>query len=123
TVDLFRDFKGERILFGANAAFGFADDGGGHATTRVQPLKDHVDHFVTRDGDAAIADLFAGKTIVNRFRTTDEWKRHSHAGAKVVSQHPDRKAGDGSQNILMAELETFLGCVHYVSGGCGLCMD
>src|SRR5258708_1694270 len=50
TVSLFRDFKGERILYGANAAFGFADHGGGHATTRVQPLKDHVDHFITRDG-------------------------------------------------------------------------
>ena len=118
TVALFRDFKGERILYGANAAFGFADDGGGHATTRANPLKDHVDHFITRDGDAAIADLFAGKTVVNRFRTTDEWRRHAHAGAAVVAQHPDMKAG-----ILMAELDTFLGCVHYVSGGCGFCKD
>lgn len=122
TVDILRDFKSaggrDTILFGANAAFGFADGGGGHATTRVQPLKDHVDHFVTRDGDAAIADLFAGKTIVNRFRTPLEWKRHAHAGAAVVGQHPDMDAG-----ILMAELDTFLGCVHYVSGGCGFCKD
>src|SRR5581483_1547784 len=128
TVDLLRDFKGERILFGANAAFGFADDGGGHATTRVQPLKDHVDHFITRDGDAAIADLLAGKTVVNRFRTPLEWKRHAHAGTAVVSQHPDMKAGAagggaGGSSILMAELDTFLGCVHYVSGGCGFCKD
>jgi radical SAM superfamily enzyme with C-terminal helix-hairpin-helix motif len=118
TVELFRDFQGERILFGANAAFGFADGGGGHATTRVQPLKDHVDHFITRDGDAAIADLLAGKTVVNRFRTPLEWKRHAHAGAEVVGQHPDMERG-----ILMAELDTFLGCVHYVSGGCGFCKD
>ncbi len=118
TVELFRDFKGERILFGANAAFGFADDGGGHATTRVQPLKDHVDHFITRDGDAAIADLFAGKTVVNRFRTDAEWKAHPKLGAAVVAQHPDMPRG-----ILMAEIDTFLGCVHYVSGGCGFCKD
>ncbi|MEA3190894.1 MAG: hypothetical protein QOD77_1476 [Thermoplasmata archaeon] len=117
-VELFRDFKGERLLYGANAAFGFADDGGGHATTRVQPLKDHVDHFITRDGDAAIADLFAGKTVVNRFRTADEWARHAVAGAPVVAQHPDMGAG-----ILMAEIDTFLGCVHYLSGGCGFCKD
>jgi radical SAM superfamily enzyme with C-terminal helix-hairpin-helix motif len=117
-VQLFRDFDGDTMLFGANAAFGFADDGGGHATTRANPLKDHVDHFVTRDGDAAIADHFAGKIVVNRFRTPDEWSRHAQAGAGVVAQHPDMAAG-----ILMAEIDTFLGCVHYLSGGCGFCKD
>lgn len=117
-VGLFRDFKGERILFGANAAFGFADDGGGHATTRAHKVGDHIDHLITRDGDAAIADLVRGKTVVNRFRTTDEWAKHAVAGAAIVDQHPDMKAG-----ILMAELDTFLGCVHYVSGGCGFCKD
>lgn len=127
-VSLFRDFKGERILYGANAAFGFADDGGGHATTRAHKVGDHIDHLITRDGDAAIADLFAGKTIVNRFRTTDEWSRHAKAGAPIVAQHPDMKAGagvagGGGSNILMAEIDTFLGCVHYLSGGCGFCKD
>lgn len=123
-VSLFRDFKGERILYGANAAFGFADDGGGHATTRAHKVTDHIDHLITRDGDAAVADLFGGKTVVNRFRTTDEWARHAKAGAAVVAQHPDMRAGqDGSQNILMAEIDTFLGCVHYLSGGCGFCKD
>ena len=117
-VSLFRDFKGERILFGANAAFGFADAGGGHATTRAHKVTDHIDHLITRDGDAAVADLFAGKTVVNRFRTADEWARHAKAGAPVVAQHPDMKAG-----ILMAEIDTFLGCVHYLSGGCGFCKD
>lgn len=118
TIDLFRDFKGERMLFGANAAFGFADGGGGHATTRAHKLGDHIDHFITRDGDAAIADLLTGKTVVNRFRTIDEWNRHAKAGAEIVSQHPDMHAG-----ILMAEIDTYLGCVHYVSGGCGFCKD
>jgi radical SAM superfamily enzyme with C-terminal helix-hairpin-helix motif len=117
-VSLFRDFKGERMLFGANAAFGFADAGGGHATTRAHKVTDHIDHLITRDGDAAIADLVAGKTVVNRFRTTDEWAKHAVAGAEIVDQHPDMKAG-----ILMAEIDTFLGCVHYVSGGCGFCKD
>ncbi len=115
---LFRDFEGDTMLFGANAAFGFADGGGGHATTRVNPLKDHVDHFITRDGDAAIADHFGGKIVMNRFRTTQEWSRHANAGAEIVTQHPDMDAG-----ILMAEIDTFLGCVHYLSGGCGFCKD
>jgi radical SAM superfamily enzyme with C-terminal helix-hairpin-helix motif len=95
TIGLFRDFKGERILFGANAAFGFADGGGGAATTRAHKLGDHIDH-----------------------RTTQEWSRHAHAGVPIVAQHPDMASG-----ILMAELDTFLGCVHYVSGGCGFCKD
>ncbi len=118
TVRLFREFKGERILFGACAAFGFADDGGGHHTTRANPLRDHVDHLITRDGDAAIADLFAGRTVVNRKRTPDEWDRHAVAGAEVVAQHPDAPRG-----IVFPEIETFLGCVHFVSGGCGFCKD
>lgn len=118
TAQLFREFDGETMLFGANAAFGFADGGGGHATTRADPLKDHVDHFITRDGDAALSDLFGGKIVVNRFRTADEWTRHAQAGAPIVAQHPDMKAG-----ILMAEIDTFLGCVHYLSGGCGFCKD
>ncbi len=117
-VSLFRDFSGDTLLFGANAAFGFADGGGGHATTRINPLTEHVDHFITRDGDAAIADHFAGKIVMNRFRTTDEWSRHANAGADIVTQHPDMDAG-----ILMAEIDTFLGCVHYLSGGCGFCKD
>lgn len=118
TTAFFRDFNGDTMLFGANAAFGFADGGGGHATTRVNPLKDHVDHFITRDGDAAIADHFNGKIVMNRFRTADEWSRHALAGAEIVAQHPDMHAG-----ILMAEIDTFLGCVHYLSGGCGFCKD
>jgi radical SAM superfamily enzyme with C-terminal helix-hairpin-helix motif len=118
TVRILRDFKGERVLFGANAAFGFADDGGGHATTRADKARDHVDHLLTRDGDAGLRDLCAGRTVVNRHRTLDEWDEHALMGAPIAAQHPDQKAG-----ILMAEIDTFLGCVHYVSGGCHFCKD
>lgn len=114
-LNLFRHFRGDRILFGDNAAFGFADKGGGHATER---LGDHVDHLATRDGDALIRDLFAGKTPTNRFRSMDEWGEHATLGAPVVAQHPDMEHG-----IVMAEMDTFYGCVHYVSGGCHFCSD
>lgn len=117
TLGLFRNFKGERILFGDNAAFGFADGGGGHATSRYK-LGDHLEHLITRHGDAAIRDLFSGKEVHNRFRTMDEWNEQAILGASVVSQHPDMKPG-----ILMAEMDTFYGCVHYVSGGCHFCSD
>ncbi|MGB0652716.1 MAG: radical SAM protein [Thermoplasmatota archaeon] len=117
-VGLFREFKGERFLYGACSAFGFPDEGGGHATNRAQPLTDHIDHLITRDGDAAIADWAAGRTVVNRFRTPQEWEAHALAGAEVVAQHPDTPLG-----ITFAEIETFIGCVHYVSGGCGFCKD
>lgn len=117
TVSLFRDFKGERVLFGDNAAFGFPDAGGGHATSRYR-LGDHLEHLATRHGDALIRDLLSGKTPQNRFRTMDEWNEHAVLGAEVVRQHPDMQHG-----ILMAEMDTFYGCVHYVSGGCGFCSD
>ncbi len=117
TIDIFRQFKGHRFLFGDNAAFGFPDQGGGHATDRLK-LSDHVDTLATRDGDAAIRDYFDGKIPVNRFRTMDEWTQHSIRGAEVVAQHPDQRHG-----IVFAEMDTFYGCVHYVSGGCHFCSD
>ncbi len=117
TVSLFREFKGERVLFGDNAAFGFPDAGGGHATNRYK-LGDHLEHLATRHGDALLRDLFEGRTPMNRFRTMDEWDEHAVLGADIVAQHPDTKHG-----ILMAEMDTFYGCVHYVSGGCGFCSD
>ena len=118
SVALFRAFRGERVLFGDNAAFGFPDAGGGHATTRADPVQDHVDHLATRHGDALLRDLFAGRTPRNRFRTMDEWEEHALLGAGVVAQHPDMRHG-----IVFAEMDTFLGCVHYVSGGCHFCSD
>lgn len=115
--NLFRHFKGERILFGDNAAFGFADEGGGHATNRYVK-GDHLEHLATRHGDAVIRDVLEGRTAMNRYRTMDEWNEHALLGAGVVAQHPDMKHG-----ILMAEMDTFYGCVHYVSGGCHFCSD
>lgn len=117
TIDIFRHHKGHRFLFGDNAAFGFADQGGGHATDRLK-LTDHVDTLATRDGDAAIRDFFDGRTVQNRFRTMDEWTEHAVCGAEVVAQHPDQQHG-----IVFAEMDTFYGCVHYVSGGCHFCSD
>lgn len=117
TVELFRAFDGHRILFGDNAAFGFPDSGGGHATTRFT-LSDHVDTLASRDGDAAIRDFFDGKVPQNRFRTMAEWNEHAIRGAEVVAQHPDAEHG-----IVFAEMDTFYGCVHYVSGGCHFCSD
>ncbi len=118
TVQLMRDFSGDTILFGDNAAFGFPDHGGGHATTKGGQLNDHLDHLATRDGDAMIRDYFAGKIPINRFRTMAEWNEHALLGAPIVAQHPDMKPG-----ILMAEMDTFYGCVHYLSGGCNFCSD
>ncbi len=131
TVDLLREFKrhgGQTILFGDNAAFGFPDHGGGHATTKGGRLNDHLDHLATRDGDALIRDLFDGKEPHNRFRTMDEWNEHAILGAPIVAQHPDmgpdgHASGASRHNILMAEMDTFYGCVHYVSGGCHFCSD
>ncbi len=131
TVGLLREFKRrpgrDTVLFGDNAAFGFPDHGGGHATTKGGRLNDHLDHLATRDGDALIRDLMAGKDAHNRFRTMDEWNEHALLGAPIVAQHPDiGPAGPGGtthENVLMAEMDTFYGCVHYVSGGCHFCSD
>jgi radical SAM superfamily enzyme with C-terminal helix-hairpin-helix motif len=49
--------------------------------------------------------------------TMDEWGRWSAQGAGIVQQHPDWP------QPLIAEIETYHGCVRYVNGGCAFCME
>lgn len=54
---------------------------------------------------------------LQRRRTLQEWERFAMAGAEAATRHPDHP------HPLIAELETYTGCVRYVNGGCRFCLE
>lgn len=111
-VEISQNFKGNVILIGSAAKFGFGQGGG-------KPLRDgspYVDYVAREDGDAFVYDFLHGE-IQDRRRTENEWRRWSVSGADVVLQHPDYP------QPLMAEIETYRGCVRWFTGGCSFCME
>jgi radical SAM superfamily enzyme with C-terminal helix-hairpin-helix motif len=75
------------------------------------------DAVVSVDPAAATADVLAGKAPSDRWRSMSEWNRWLLQGADIVLQHPD------FPQPLIAEVETFRGCVRYRSGGCSFCVE
>lgn len=54
---------------------------------------------------------------LQRRRSLEEWERFAQAGVPCVREHPDYP------HPLIAELETYTGCVRYVNGGCRFCLE
>lgn len=80
-------------------------------------LSDMFDISVSKDLAATVADLLDGREPEDRWRTLEEWERWLLAGADVVKMHPDFPLP------LIAEVETYRGCVRYSSGGCSYCIE
>jgi radical SAM superfamily enzyme with C-terminal helix-hairpin-helix motif len=75
------------------------------------------DYVAKRDAAALVYDLLNGSKPTNRWRTLEEWNRWMILGAESVKQHPD------FPEPLIAEIETYRGCVRYSSGGCSFCVE
>ena len=105
-------FKGIKILAGSAAAFGIGQ-GGGKKLIKVDGLFDYV---AILDGDAFIYD-FLNNELNQRRRKRVEWQKWAILGSKVVSQHPD------FPKPLIAEIETYRGCIRWFNGGCSFCME
>lgn len=73
--------------------------------------------FVESGGRLLLRVRDAQGLPLQRRRTLPEWERFAFAGADAVLQHPDHP------HPLIAELETYTGCVRYVNGGCRFCME
>jgi len=80
-------------------------------------LSRHFDHLSTGDVDALVHDLLTGTYSGPRARSMDEWDRWAEMGAAAAACHPDHP------EPLMAEIETYRGCVRYRSGGCSFCTE
>ena len=105
-------FKGIKILAGSAAAFGIGQ-GGGKKLIKVDGLFDYV---AILDGDAFIYD-FLNNELNQRRRKRAEWQKWAILGSEVVSRHPD------FPEPLIAEIETYRGCIRWFNGGCSFCME
>ncbi len=105
-------FKGIKILAGSAAAFGIGQ-GGGKKLVKVDGFFDYV---AILDGDAFIYD-FLNNELNQRRRKRAEWQKWAILGSEVVSQHPD------FPEPLIAEIETYRGCIRWFNGGCSFCME
>jgi len=103
-------FRGIKILTGASARYGIKV---GDKFVEADFLFDYV---AKEDGDAFLYDFLNGD-VLQRRRTTDEWRRWSVEGSRVVRFHSD------FPNTLIAEIETYRGCIRYFTGGCIFCME
>ncbi len=110
--EICKGFKGVKILVGSAARYGFGRGGGRGFIDGGK----YVDYLVKRDGDAFIYEFLNGEPL-DRFRTKEEWRRWSVLGAEVVKQHPDYP------QPLIAEIETYRGCVRWFTGGCSFCIE
>lgn len=73
--------------------------------------------FVEDRGRLLLRMTDAHGSPLQRRRTLEEWERFARAGAETVEAHPD------FPHPLIAELETYTGCVRYVNGGCRFCLE
>lgn len=80
-------------------------------------LADSFDMIVEGDLDAAVHGAIAEKALGDRRRTAAEWNSWLVKGAALCSEHPD------IWGPLTAEVQTYRGCVRYVSGGCSFCVE
>ncbi|MCX6650084.1 MAG: radical SAM protein [Methanomassiliicoccales archaeon] len=102
-LQLLDGFRGETVL-------------GGPAALDVV-LKEHFAHVHYKDAASAVYDLLNGGKAKDRWRDLEEWDRWMMLGADCVLSHPD------FPQPLIAELETYRGCIRYVNGGCSFCVE
>ncbi|RLF60697.1 MAG: radical SAM protein [Thermoplasmata archaeon] len=111
-VEICRTFRGTTILTGAAAKFGFGQGGG----ISLRDGSRYAEYVAREDGDAFVYDFLNG-VVQDRRRTEREWRKWSIYGADVVVHHPDYP------QPLIAEMETYRGCVRWFTGGCSFCME
>lgn len=144
--------QGKVILGGSCAVYGFSRGGGVEPASR-NSLKPYLLGMSTLDTDAYVWDHLKGRFAkgdlefpeygtqpppsafveqkgrllvrmtdksgqpLQRRRTIEEWERFARAGVGAVRKHPD------FPHPLIAEIETYTGCVRYVNGGCLFCLE
>ncbi len=109
--ELAEAFRGPSLLVGPVARYGWTSG----APTRGKELASFR-HVAELDGDAYLFDLMVGGgRPKHRMRTAEEWARWPAAGAGLAEAHPDHP------RPLIAEVETYRGCVRHAFGGCSFC--
>jgi radical SAM superfamily enzyme with C-terminal helix-hairpin-helix motif len=91
--------------------------GGPAVLSNDSRLEGLFDVVAKRDPAATLHDLIETGRASDRWRTLDEWNRWLLKGAESVKGHPD------FPQPLIAEVETYRGCVRYRGGGCSFCIE
>ena len=108
---LAEQIPGTKILGGPVARFGPKGDRPQQVSTKK------YDYLSVGDTDAFIFDLLGGRKPAQRKRTAEEWNEWPVLGAAAIMQHPD------FPTPLIAEIETYRGCIRYAHGGCSFCIE
>jgi len=75
------------------------------------------DIIASRDPASCLYDYLTDVGPSNRWRSIEEWNRWMMIGAEIVTKHRD------FPQPLVTEIETYRGCVRYMSGGCSFCVE
>ena len=94
-------------FLGGPMAASFADD----------DLRGAFDLLVSKDIDAAVNEFVQSGRARDRRRSLEEFDEWSVLGAAICREHPD------SGGPLIAEVQTYRGCVRYHTGGCSFCIE
>ena len=105
-IEIASRMKCTKMLGGPIASY-FCDD----------DLRSAFDFVVLKDIEAAVYDFVRTGKFVDRRRTLDEFDDWSLLGAEICKHHPD------INGPLIAEVQTYRGCVRYASGGCSFCIE
>ncbi len=69
------------------------------------------------DPAVTLNEILKRKETSQRLRTLEEWNEWQLKGAHIVKDHPD------FPEPLIAEVESYRGCIRYKSGGCSFCIE
>lgn len=109
-IQMTQELQGTKIIAGPVARYAY--------TGRVkQPLEEYFEYIARLDGDALLYDLLTQKSVNGRRRTKKEWEQWAILGARCVQHAHAFPEG------VIAEIETYRGCVRWISGGCSFCTD
>ncbi|MEM4308964.1 MAG: radical SAM protein [Thermoplasmata archaeon] len=109
-VSMARELNGKKILAGPVAKFSF--------TGRVRKeVSNEFDWIAIKDGEALLYDILVGNGECQRRKTPTEWRNWARTGAACIQFVKDFPHG------VIAEIETYKGCVRWITGGCSFCTD
>ena len=75
------------------------------------------DYLSKNDPAVSLNEILKREEVSQRWRTLEEWNEWQLKGAYIVKDHPD------FPDPLIAEVESYRGCVRYKSGGCSFCIE
>jgi radical SAM superfamily enzyme with C-terminal helix-hairpin-helix motif len=102
--EISKSFEGLKFVCGSAAKFYY---------NKLQ----NFDFIAKKDLDAAIYDFLTTNKFSDRYRTIEEWESWCLKGCEIVKEHAD------FPTPLIAEIETYRGCVRYFTKGCSFCIE